>query len=76
MSTQSCKTCKWLNVKPDAVGRIVVRKGNAYQCVVEVPLPSPLPDSIKKNWPFRWPSARSYMVGHEGKTCPTWEQRK
>ena len=69
-----CKTCKHLRVAPDARGRIVVRKDNAYPC--DVPLPVVLlPDSVTSSYRFRWPPARFYMAGDKGTLCPTWEPR-
>lgn len=43
----TCKTCKWLDVKPDKAGRVVVRKDSVYPCVVKFPTPK-LPDSITR----------------------------
>lgn len=71
---RSCKTCRFLNVPPDAAGRIVVRKDEAYQCMAVVPVPL-LPDSVTTAYTFRWPLPRSYMTGEQGTLCPTWDQR-
>lgn len=71
---KSCKTCRFLGVHPDARGRIVVRAGYAYECLVVVPEPA-LPDSVKNAYEYRWPPAKSYMSGGDGTECATWEKR-
>lgn len=77
----SCKTCKHLDVPRDSLGRIVVRKGKVYECVVDVPEPI-LPDCITKafghSWPslgYSWPPKRRYMGGDDGIDCPSWIMR-
>lgn len=75
MSDKCCKTCKHLNVEPDANGRRVVRQNCVYRCGFIPPMP-PLPDSITRCYGFNWPpTSPRYMTGAEGKTCPTWEAR-
>lgn len=74
MSKQSCKTCKFLNVRPDALGRIVVRAANTYQCTAPLPMP-PLPESVTKAWGFEWPPRKRNVTGKDGQQCPTWEKR-
>jgi len=76
MKDRGCKSCRFLAVPPDARGRIVVRAGRAYECVVQVPRPV-LPDSMTRSmvYGFPWPIQRSYMTGDRGRECPTWEQR-
>ena len=71
-----CKTCKWMEVKPDKIGRRVVRKDRAYRCIYVVPR-FKLPDSITKQ--YRWEKpfqqrGRSHMAGDMGTDCPTWEK--
>ena len=73
-AAQSCKTCLFLGVHPDANGRIVVRAKNAYECLVVVQQPA-LPESMTRAYGYRWPPAKSYMTGDSGRECPTWEQR-
>ena len=72
MPNKSCKTCKYLRVKPDKLGRRVVRKNESYLC--DAPLPTlKIPDSIRLSWQFKWPPDRRYMQGVEGNECDTWE---
>ena len=72
MPSKSCKTCRYLRVKPDKLGRRMVRKTEVYPC--DAPLPTPkLPDSIKQTWQFKWPPARRSMRGVDGSECETWE---
>lgn len=69
----SCKKCKHLAVGQNANGRRVVYARNAYGCVAPCPELPPLPDSITCLSGFRWPPARSYMSGDDGKGCPLFE---
>ena len=71
-----CKTCKWLEVKPDKIGRRIVRKDRAYRCTYVVPI-FRLPDSITSSFSYRDPFrqfGRSHMAGDMGTECPTWKE--
>lgn len=68
---KSCKTCRWLDVSPDKRGRRIVRQAVSYECNFPIaPLP-PLPESAF--FKDRWPPARSWMEGQDGRSCATWE---
>lgn len=71
---KSCKTCKWLDVEPDSIGRIVVRNKNSYQCTVEIPKP-PLPDCVLNYYHFKWPPYRVYVNSKNGENCQLFEKR-
>ena len=71
---KTCKTCRFLEVAPDAGGRIVVRARNVYPCTAAVPMPA-LPESVTRAYGFKWPPTKSYMTGDRGANCPTWEAR-
>jgi len=73
-SARSCKSCRFLRVHPDARGRITVRADRVYECLVQVPQPA-LPDSMTRAFGYRWPPAKSYMRGDDGRECPTWEKK-
>ncbi len=69
--TNTCKTCVWLTVKPDKLGRRIVRKDKTYRC--SCPLPEVrLPLSVTEHFSFNWPPRRTSMVGDE-KGCPCHE---
>lgn len=69
----SCRTCKFLDVKPDADGRARIRKQNVYPCTVVVPLPN-LPDSVRMAYHFSWPPTRRVMQPDEGVSCHCYEK--
>lgn len=68
----TCKTCRWLSVKPDRGGRRVVRKLKAYRCVASLP-DIALPLSVTDYFTFKWPPLRRMVSGDEGENCPTWK---
>jgi hypothetical protein len=68
---QCCKTCLWLEVPPDAVGRRVVRKEHGYRCVWPE-LDLVLPDSVTKMYGFG-ARQRTRMTGDDGQSCPTYD---
>lgn len=73
---QSCKTCRFLDVRPDAAGRRVARKGSVHPCLYPLPSFPALPDSVTKNWQFRLPSdaTKVFMEKTDGTACPTYER--
>jgi len=72
----TCRTCKHLKVQPDAAGRIVPRKANAYRCGAMEEVPPPvLPHSVTRGRDFRWPPHSRYMTPDEGEGCPLFTKR-
>lgn len=77
MTKQSCKTCAFFDVPPDADGKVRVRRGNYYRCRAPVPdLKTILPEAITCAWGFRQPTATERSTSEQGAECPTWEARK
>lgn len=70
----TCRTCKHLKVEPDAAGRIIPRKGKAYECNVEIPCPT-VPESVTKSLQWKWPPAKKWMEPRDGENCPTYAKR-
>jgi hypothetical protein len=62
----ACKTCKFLDVPPDRIGRIRPQKRYSYRCVAEIPAPV-LPDSVTKAHGFKWPPERTWMAIEQGR---------
>lgn len=69
---KSCKTCQYLVVPVNALGRRVVRKDRGYECIVPIPMP-PLPDSVTSSYVFKWPPVTKFMIGSDGTHCPAWQ---
>jgi hypothetical protein len=70
-----CKTCRFLDVKPDSAGRLRVIKDKAYRCLAPTPSLPPLPLSITDSFYFPlWPPSRT-VVDAEKRNCPVWEPR-
>ena len=72
---QSCRTCKFLDVRPDKAGRLIARKGFTYRCVCVPPEPA-VPDSWKQagvHW--AWPPWASRMEPDDGENCQTYQPR-
>jgi hypothetical protein len=67
----TCRTCQWLDVKPDALGRRVVRSDRMYQCLAPVGRIA-LPASITTVRGFTWLPVRRHMAGEDGEGCPLW----
>lgn len=70
---KSCKTCQWLDVAEDEIGRRVVFKNKAYLCAWPAPNID-FPSSVTTWYGFRWPPSRNYMRGQDGTTCKTWQK--
>lgn len=66
----TCRTCRYLAVPPDSLGRIVPRKRKPYVCVFEADKPA-LPDSY---W-MQWPPRRVNMEPEDGQNCPAYRAR-
>jgi hypothetical protein len=75
-TVSNCGSCKYLDVKPDALGRVVVRKQNSYQCLAPQPDQPPLPTSVLKRYGWEWPPLRTYMEGTDGKDCAVFVRRE
>lgn len=76
---QSCKTCKWLDVPPDELGKVEVKEDCFYSCSFPDPMLPKLPDSITKSYDWRWPvrkARRAHMEGKDGENCPTYASLK
>jgi hypothetical protein len=74
MSARSCRTCIFLNVPPNAAGKIVARKHSVYPCTAAVEQPM-LPACMTKVYGFRWPISRSHMGPDEGQECYFYKAR-
>lgn len=78
MGEQSCRTCRYLDVPLDKLGRRIVRRDQGYRCIFG-PLERPAwPDSVTESYGFRWPGneqrGRRRMVGDDGENCPCWQK--
>lgn len=68
----TCRTCKWLIVRPNRVGKRVPNKDKSYTCGYQPERPK-LPSSIVGHYSFKWPPDRSYMTPNDGSDCQTYE---
>lgn len=69
MTSQSCRTCRHMDVPLTASGQRRVYKDGAYVC--NVPIPElPLPDSVTRAYGFR--ISKSHVIPEWGGTCPLW----
>ncbi|MGZ2374941.1 hypothetical protein ACVI3U_002844 [Sinorhizobium medicae] len=67
------KPCKFVDIKPDARGRIVMRKDYAYPCAA--PLPDvALPTSITASDGRR--AAGRHITKDDCAACPCWTPRE
>lgn len=74
-----CRTCKYLDVPPDAAGRIVPRKQFTYPCAAPILSAEAigLPRSVTAGTgSFHWPPAKSHMLPDWGEGCPAYVQRE
>lgn len=74
----TCRTCKFLEVPPNAAGKKVPRKGNVYRCLSPVPRTAWLmPTSVTKTYSYREPDEKSktMMEPDDGDGCPLYEPR-
>ena len=69
--TQSCKTCRYLEVPVDADGVRIVWTGRAYSCA------APVLDLVSQ-FPACFAIAldRRKMFAWDGTDCPTWQKRE
>lgn len=70
-----CRTCRFLDVPPDKLGRIKPRADKTYRCLATQPELPPLPLSITQSYGFHWPPSRSYVSPDQDTECPVWEER-
>lgn len=66
----TCRNCCFLDVRPNAAGKIIPRKDNFYRCAVPMP-EYDWPKSVLKPRPHQ-----RYMNPDEGEGCTFWEMRK
>lgn len=72
--SQSCRTCKYLDVAPDKAGRIRPNKTFAYPCTAPIINEPIVPDSIKL-YSWNWPPHRTLMSPDLGQKCERYEDR-
>ncbi len=70
------KPCKFVDIKPDARGRVVMRKDFAYKCNYPAPELPLLPVSITAAYGFKWPPSRSSVWKDGCEDCPCWTPRE
>lgn len=69
--TDTCKTCRYLDVPPRKDGKRVAYTGKAYRCLTPIPdLSSILPLSTMRAYGFRQPRAGEFAFP-EWEGCPT-----
>ena len=68
----TCRDCRFLDVRPDAAGRRVLRKDHMFPCTVPVPEPD-VPACMKYG---DWPPRRSHMGRDDGADCKFYDQLK
>lgn len=67
---ETCRTCRFLDVRSNSAGKRIPRKGSVYPCIVEV-VPQPLPSCMRTMF-FKgddWLPSRSWMEPDEGAGC-------
>lgn len=70
------KVCKHADVKPDAAGRLTMRKDGAYRCLVPLPdLSKMLPASVTEAYSYREPTPGNTFK-HWCEKCPLHEERE
>lgn len=75
--SQSCRSCKFLEVAPNKAGVINPVNSKAYRCLAPVPPMPDYPDSIASRHDFKhWRNSDKQRVWPEaGTTCLTYEKR-
>lgn len=69
----TCRTCGFLEVPLDKVGKRVPRKDHTYNC--EAPIEKPLlPISVTKHYNWRWPPNKLRMTPDDGESCPLYKK--
>ena len=75
--TTTCRGCKFLDVTPDKLGRIIPRKDKVYRCTVPIPaieelgLPASVTDYAGGSLSFH----KSWMAPDWGEGCPAFLPR-
>lgn len=74
----SCKTCKYLDVPLDKLGRRITRKYYVYQCTCPLPQMPSLPDSVTGHYTYTpiLKGTRQFMERDMGESCPCYEPIK
>jgi hypothetical protein len=75
-TVSNCGSCKYLDVKPDSVGRVVPRKNCAYMCLAPDPEKPLVPASMRNYRLWQWPPPRTYMSPSDGEDCPAYKHRE
>lgn len=70
----TCRTCKFLDVKPHSDGVVRPRYDYIYECIAPIPEPT-LPPSITRYPGWSWPPNRMYMTPNDGEDCPLYQKR-
>lgn len=72
-----CRNCRFLDVKPDKLGRRIVRRQETYDCLVPLAPPPPLPASLPQSTFATYRDGAKWgMNPDEGETCPLFEPLK
>ena len=69
------KPCKYIEITPDAAGRVVWRKDAAHKCTRPAAEPV-LPASITGYVGWRWPPPRAFVTREDCEGCPVWQERE
>tara|TARA_R110000822_G_scaffold38988_1_gene107526 strand:+ start:6308 stop:6616 length:309 start_codon:yes stop_codon:yes gene_type:complete len=67
---QTCRTCHYMNAIPNENGKVIIRKGNAYECKWKLPHID-LPISVRGGL-----SAHMRWVEPNETGCPVWLVRE
>lgn len=71
----TCRNCKFLDVAPNKLGRVVPRANVAYRCLSPLPERPAFPVAYHHQLPF-WPRVGSVWVEPgDGEGCTFWELR-
>lgn len=70
----TCRSCQYLDVRPDSRGRVIPRRDKSYRCLAPEPARPIVPASVTPAY-LRWPPHRSHMEPDDGAECPCHEPR-
>lgn len=73
MSKKSCRTCKFLEVERDSLGRRRAYRNSVYVCSVPLPPLPPLPAAV--HWSFK-PPQKAMMTPDSGEDCAFYTYEK
>lgn len=74
MKEKACRTCRYIDVPPDSLGRRIPRKGYAYPCTVPNPCIE-YPLCITSHFEFESPPPRALVIP-EWTGCPYHEEKR